>query len=156
MFGNKLNIEFSKYSDAEEISNHSEKYIEHDLRQRYTPEELKKAMNSNNKNVVVARVRDKLVGFAIMTYYDDKANLDLLAVKHFYRRRGIGRVIVNWLEEMALTAEIFRIYVQARKINRGAIKFYQKLGFEKYDEISGYYQGQETGVLMSKATLHQP
>jgi ribosomal protein S18 acetylase RimI-like enzyme len=150
MLRNKSKIEFAKFSDVVEISNLSKKYIEHDLRQHYTPEQLKKSMDRNNKNIVVARVRDKLVGFGIMTYHDDRANLDLLAVKLFYRRRGIGRQIVYWLEEVALTAGIFYIFVQARKINRGAIIFYNKLGFEIFEEKSGYYQGKETGVLMSK------
>ena len=150
MLRTDLEIEFAKFTDVVEISNLSKKYIEHDLLQRYTPEHLKKVMNKNNKNVVVARISNKLVGFGVMTYHDDRANLDLLAVKLLYRRRGIGRKIVYWLEEVALTAGIFYIFVQARKINHGAIKFYNKLGFELFEEKSGYYQGKETGVLMSK------
>ena len=150
MFGNRTTIEFAKVSDVTEIGNLSRKYIEHDLGWKYTPKKLKKIIKDRTKNVVVARMGNKLVGFGIMTYHEEQANLDLLAVKMIYRRRGIGKQIVKWLEEVALTAGIFNIFVQARKINNDAIKFYKKLGFEIIDEKSGFYRGQETGVIMSK------
>ena len=85
-----------------------------------------------------------------MTYYDETANLDLLAVKRRYQRNGVGTDILLWLEKVALTAGIYDINVQVRKINRGAVRFYEALGFEIYDEKAGYYQGRETGVLMAK------
>ncbi len=150
MFGNRTTVEFAKFSDVTEIGNLSRKYIEHDLGWKYTPEKLKKIIKNRSKNVIVARKGNKLVGFGIMTYYEEQANLDLLAVKMIYRHRGIGKQIVKWLEEVALTAGIFNIFVQVRKINNGAIIFYKKLGYEIIDEKSGYYRGQETGVIMSK------
>lgn len=150
MLGNRTIIEFADLSDVMEIGELSKKYIEHDLVWYYTPEKLKKLIKNNVKNVVVARKGKKLVGFGIMTYHEEQANLDLLAVKLFYRRRGIGKQIVKWLEEVALNAGIYNVFVQVRKINGGAIKFYKKLGFQIIDEKSGYYRGQETGVIMSK------
>ena len=150
MSENKTTIEFAKVSDVAEIGNLSRKYIEHDLGWKYIPEKLKKLIKHRSKNVVVARKGNKLVGFGIMTYHEEQANLDLLAVKLICRRRGNGRQIVKWLEEVALTGGIFNIFVQVRKINNGAINFYRKLGYEIIDEKSGYYRGQETGVIMSK------
>ncbi len=150
MSENKTTIEFAKVSDVTEIGNLSRKYIEHDLGWKYTPEKLKKLIKNRSKNVVVARKGNKLVGFGIMTYHEEQANLDLLAVKTIYRRRGKGKQILKWLEEVALTAGIFIIFVQVRKINNAAINFYKKLGYEIIDEKSGYYRGQETGVIMSK------
>ena len=101
--------------------------------------------------MVVARRGAKLLGFGIMTYEDEQANLDLLAVKFVFRRQGIATQIVTWLEDVASVAGIYNIFVQVRKINEGAINFYKKLGFQIIDEESGYYQGQETGVIMCKS-----
>ena len=151
MLENKTTVEFARVSDVIEIGDLSKKYIEHDLGWKYTPDKLKKIIKNRSKNVIVARKGNKLVGFGIMTYHEEQANLDLLAVKITYRRRGIGKQLVIWLEEVALTAGIFNIFVQVRKINNGAIKFYKKLGFKIIDEKSGYYRRQETGVIMSKS-----
>jgi len=150
MLENKTIIEFARVSDVNEIGEFSKKYIEYDLGWNYTPNKLKRIINNKIKNVVVARSGIKLVGFGIMTYYNEQANLDLLAVKLNYRQQGIGKKIVVWLEAVALTAGSYNIFVQVRAINGGAIKFYQKLGFQIIDEKSGYYRGRETGVIMSK------
>ncbi len=150
MIRNKTTIEFAKVSDVIEIGDLSRKYIEHELGWKYTPKKLRKLIENRIKNVIVAREDNKLVGFGIMTYYEEQANLDLLAVKMTYRRQGIGKQIVIWLEEVAYTAGLINIFVQVRKINNDAIKFYMKLGYEVIDEKSGYYRGQETGVIMSK------
>ena len=151
MIGAKTIVEFAKVSDVREIGILSQKYIEHDLCWRYTPEKIKNLIKNNKKNVVLAKKADKLVGFGIMTYDKEQANLDLLAVKLIYRRRGIGKLIVEWLEKVASLAGIFNIYVQVRKINKGAIKFYKKIGFQVIDEKSGYYEGQETAIIMCKS-----
>lgn len=145
-----VTIEFAKISDVLEIAKLSRKYIEHDLGWQYTPEKIKELIKSDIKNVIVARTGRQLAGFGIMTYHQDNANLDLLAVKVAYRRQGTGKTIVQWLEEVAITAGIFNIFVQVRKINKDAIKFYKKIGFEVIDEKSGYYRGQETAIIMSK------
>ena len=84
MSENKTTIEFAKVSDVAEIGNLSRKYIEHDLGWKYIPEILKKLIKHRSKNVVVARKGNKLVGFGIMTYHEEQANLDLLAVKLIY------------------------------------------------------------------------
>ncbi len=144
-------IQFATSADVVEIAELSRKYIEYDLGWRYTPERVTELLKAAETNVVVARKGNRLVGFGIMTYADQTSNLDLLAVKIRYRRRGVGKRIVTWLAEEAQTAGVLHIYVQVRKINRGAIEFYTKCGFQIVDELSGYYRGKETGVVMCKS-----
>jgi len=144
------NIEFATVSDAAEISELSRKYIEHGLRKRYTPYYIRLLIRNASKNVIVARDNRILVGFGIMTYSVDSANLDLLAVKKLYRHTGVGTQALQWLEKVAITAGIMHIFVQVRKTNIGAIRFYKKLGFQVVDEAAGYYQGRESAVIMCK------
>jgi ribosomal-protein-alanine N-acetyltransferase len=144
-------IEFASAADADEIGHLSKKYIEQDLGWHYTPERIRKLIRSRTKNVVLARIGDELAGFGIMTYMEESANLDLLAVKIEFRRQGIGRSIVAWLEEVAHNAGIIYLYVQVRKMNKSAIQFYKQSGYQPIDEKRGYYRGQETAVLMCKS-----
>jgi len=143
-------IEFAVVSDVVEIGELSRKYIEYDLRWTYRPSRIRELIQNTSKNVVVARRENTITGFGIMTYREDSANLDLLAVKKLYRRRGVGRQVVQWLEEVARTAGIINIFVQVRKSNYGAIQFYEKLGFHVIEEAAGYYQGYESAVVMCK------
>jgi len=144
-------IEFAQPSDAREIAELSREYIEYGLGWRYTPEKVASLITGKTKNVVVARRGHELMGFGIMTYRDESANLDLLAVKRGYRRRGVARQIVTWLIEVALSAGIHSVYVQVRELNHGAIEFYRKLGFHKIDEMPGYYSGEETGIIFCRS-----
>jgi ribosomal-protein-alanine N-acetyltransferase len=150
MFPIKVTIEFATAADVVEIGELSKSLVEYGLGWRYTPKRLRKLIETRTKNVVVARKGEKLAGFGIMTYWEDNANLDLLAVKPRYRRRSIGKQIVEWLVEVARTAGIMNVFVQVRKLNSGAIRFYENIGFQTIDEEPGYYRGQETGVILCK------
>lgn len=147
---NKTLIEFARLSDATELGVMSKNEIEYGLGWKYTPEKIAKLIGDSSRNVVVARGESGLAGFGIMTYYEDQANLDLLAVKRSSRRMRIGTKIVKWLEKVALTAGAFNLFVQLRSRNTGAMEFYQSLGFLVLEEQKGYYMGIETGVIMVK------
>lgn len=151
MLEDKVLIEFATISDAAEIGVMSKNDIEYGLGWKYTPERIVKLLDDASKNVVVARVESKLAGFGIMTYHQEHANLDLLAIKRDYRRMKIGTQIVQWLEKVAMTAGAFNIFVQVRARNAGAVAFYERLGFSVLDEKKGYYRGIETGLIMAKS-----
>lgn len=151
MLKDQLLIEFARVSDANEIGFISKSEIEHGLGWRYTPKRIENLISDKNTNVVVARNDSRLAGFGIMTYYDDQANLDLLAVKKIYRRQKIGGNIVTWLEKVATNSGAFNVFVQVRKSNIGAITFYQNIGFGILETQEGYYSRWEAGVIMSKS-----
>lgn len=143
-------IEFAKISDAIEISLISRNDIEYNLGWRYTPEKINKLIKSNEYNVVVCKVNERIAGFGVMQYMYEQANLTLLGVKFNYRRKGLGTKIVNWLEKVAETGDIVNIFVEVREQNENAIKFYNSVGFTKIDCVEGYYSGIENGIILSK------
>lgn len=151
MIEDRVQIEFARLSDTAEIGMMSKNDIESGLGWKYTPERVARLIRDRSKNVVVARAGSELAGFGIMTYHEDHANLDLLAVKRSFRRMKIGTQIVQWLEKVALTAGAFNIFVQVRAKNTGAIRFYQSTGFSVLDEKKAYYRGVEAGIIMAKS-----
>lgn len=149
-------IEFARRSDTAEISRLSRDEVEYGLGWDYRPQKLLRLIRNKSKNVVVARVGNEFAGFGIMTYHREHANLDLLAVKEARRRRKIGTGIVLWLEKVALTAGAFNVFVQVREQNSGALGFYEYLGYQQIDQIPGFYQGIENGVVMAKSLRPLP
>lgn len=174
------NIEFrlARKSDLSTIGVLSRDFIERGLGWSWTPERLKKSYLSRDTNILVAcgpglengpRGKAKrqfplqplrslqqegyLVGFAIMHYGATEANLNLLAVIPQYRRMGIGRHMVQWLEKSALTAGIDVVYLQCRQGNNGAQQFYQKLGYRPLRSLPKYYSARESAVLMGHDLL---
>ena len=100
--------------------------------------------------MLVARVHGNVAGFAIMRYGDDVAHLDLLAVAPPYRRAGVGRQLLEWLEKCAVVAGIFSVTLEVRAANEGAQLFYQRMGYRTVVELPGYYQGVEAALRMGR------
>lgn len=138
-------------ADAYEIAVMSRYLIEVGLRGwSWPPERVVRAIRARDTNVLVAEVKGHLVGFAIMDFGDTTAHLSLLAVKPSHQRCGIGRQMMAWLEEAALTAGITTINLELRVNNYAARAFYRALGYREVSYIPGYYRGQETAVRMSR------
>ncbi len=151
MLEQKIQIEFGILSDAKEISQLSRDEIEYGLGWNYTEQKVVRIIRNKSRNVIVARLDDVLTGFAIMTYRQDQANLDLLAVKKDYRRKKIGSELILWLEKVAVTAGAFNVFVQLRETNAGAFMLYEKLGFQRLDKLPRFYRGVEDGIVMAKS-----
>ena len=130
--------------------------IEYGLDWRWTPTRVAASISAKNINVLVARVSDKLAGFAIMRYGDDDAHLDLLAVNPLYQRTGVGRQLLHWLEKCAVVAGIFNIELEVRTTNQEAQLFYQDMGYLPVVRLPGYYQGIEPALRMGRELSGRP
>jgi ribosomal-protein-alanine N-acetyltransferase len=151
-----LSLRLAQRADAHIIANLSRDLIEYGLRWRWTPGRIAESIGAPNVNVLVACVRGHIVGFAIMRYGEDDAHLDLLAVAPAYRRLGIARQLVAWLEKCAVVAGIFTIALEVRAENHGAQKFYQQLGYRPVVHLPGYYQGIEAALRMARDLSYRP
>lgn len=91
-----------------------------------------------------------LAGFAIMEFSDEDAHLSLLAVQPQFRRIGVARTLLSWLEASAMVAGIVRITLEVRAQNGSGRRFYAKLGYEEVEQVPRYYSGRETAYRLRK------
>ncbi len=145
-----LQLELARPSDAQDISRISRDQIETGLGWSWTPARVLRQISDRETVVLVARDSGRLVGFAIMSFGDEEGHLSLLAVLPSYRRRGLGRQMIQWLAKSASTAGLLRMHLEVRAANRTAAAFYQSLGFRETSRIPGYYRGVEAAVRMTR------
>ena len=150
MTSSRLSLRLARPADAAIIANLSRDLIEYGLRWRWTPPRVAASIRDPNVNVLVACIGAEIAGFAIMRYGDDDAHLDLLAVAPPFRRAGVGRQMLQWLEKCAVVAGIFNVSLEVRAGNEGAQVFYERLGYRILISLPGYYQGVETALRMSR------
>lgn len=144
-------IRLARPADAYEIAVMSRYLVEVGLRGwTWHPERVVKAIRARDTNVVVATAATHIVAFAIMEFGDTHAHLSLLAVKPSHQRCGLGRRLMDWLDDAALTAGITTVKLELRANNFGARCFYKILGYKETAYVSGYYRGVETAVKMSR------
>lgn len=145
-----LSLRLARPPEASTIANLSRDLIEYGLRWRWTPTWVAASIRAPNVNVLVACLHGNIGGFAIMRYGDDDAHLDLLAVAPPYRRLGIGRQLLQWLEKCAVVGGIFSIGLEVRAGNEGAQLFYKRMGYRALAHLPGYYQGIEAALRMGR------
>jgi ribosomal-protein-alanine N-acetyltransferase len=144
----------ARFSEAKSIAAMSRDFIENGLGWSWTAERILAGIRSKDTNVVVAVMDDVLLGFGIMEYRREEACLNLLATMPQYRRQGLGKQLVRWLEKSAITAGITVAYLQCRAGCMDVQKFYEKLGYKKLKTLPGYYRGVESAVLMGRDLMY--
>ena len=140
-------------TDAGAIASMSRLLVEHGLRWRWTRSRVKRSIRDKETMVLVANDEGALAGFAIMKFRDDESHLLLLAVESRRQRKGIGKAMLDWLEESCKTAGIHNIRVELRANNHAARKFYENMGFNFVGEVAGYYDRKETATVMVKSLV---
>ncbi len=99
--------------------------------------------------MLTARIDGRRAGFAIMGYGEHTAHLNLLAVAPVFRRRGIARQMIDWLERSARVAGTFLVSVEVRAANGGARSLYRRLGYREIAKMRGYYFRIEDAIRLS-------
>ncbi len=80
-----------------------------------------------------------------------KGHIVSIAVLEGYRRRGIGRKLMeNALRSLREIYECKEAYLEVRVSNLPAIRLYEKLGFRKIRVIPMYYLDGEDAYLMAR------
>ena len=145
-----LTLKLAAPADAAPIAAMSRELIEAGLPWTWTPERVARNLAQRDTLVLTARDGKRLTGFAIMQFGEERAHLSLLAVRSDYQRQGVGRRMLEWLTQSALTAGIASIHLELREANAGARRFYLAQGFDETVRVPGYYRGVETAVRMRR------
>ncbi|HEV3179105.1 MAG TPA: GNAT family N-acetyltransferase [Steroidobacteraceae bacterium] len=141
-------LEPARVGDAVLLAAMSRQFVEGGLTPAWGAARISRHVRHPDSVVLTARTGLALAGFAIMRYADEVAHLNLLAVAPAHRRRGIATLLLQWLEETALTAGTFIIGLELRAGNEAARAFYRARGYRELGQIPGYYQGVESALRM--------
>ena len=143
-------IRIARPVDATRIALMSRDFIEDGLGWRWTPARVHAYIRNKGTNVVVAECGPRPLGFGIMQYRDMEAHLLLFGVLPQARRRGVGTLLLRWLEEVAVVAGIEMIFLEARATNLAAREFYRAHGYRELAIMQRYYSNREDAVRIGK------
>ncbi|MFO1217002.1 MAG: GNAT family N-acetyltransferase [Burkholderiaceae bacterium] len=146
--GPEIQLRLAVRADAVALAEMSRDWIESGLGWTYRPERVRRLITHRETLTVVAGDGDQRIGFAAMQFGDDRAHLVLMAVTPAWRRRGVGRALLQWLVDSALAAGMASLHLELRDGNADAQAFYVAMGFSPTLRVAGYYQGREHAVRM--------
>lgn len=86
--------------------------------------------------------------YIIFWVVQNEAHILDLAVHPGFRRRGIGRMLLETMLERMEDILVAEVFLEVRKSNREARRLYRELGFREAFERKNYY-GDEDAVVMT-------
>lgn len=110
---------------------------------------LKEELNTKNSNYIVAKLNQKIVGFAGIKILVDEADIMNIVVKKDSRNQGIGSLLLEKLITLAQKSNLTSITLEVMEENYSAIHLYRKFGFKQTGLRKNYYQN-KNGLLMTK------
>ncbi len=101
-------------------------------------EVYEKIKNDDFYKMIVAKLDEEIVGFAYVNIHQDIfescnpfMSIWSVRVKKSYRKRGIGTLLFNYIEDLAKEINCNFICLIAEEDNRVANSFYDNLGYSK-------------------------
>ena len=110
----------------------SDRYSHHDN------DSFRTVLHSPHNFIYVVEVDEKLIGFAsfsvrhVVRYPKPIAELDELFIDPSYRKQGIGRKLMNQVEEKARDLGCHRAYIESNYKYKEGHAFYESLGYTNY------------------------
>lgn len=108
---------------------------------------LKSELENINSKYIVARLDNKIVGFAGICFSVDDVHITNIVVHKNYRHHGIGSVLLEELIKLAKVKNSITLEVNTKNIY--AQKLYLKYGFKNLGIRKKYYNGVEDAFIMT-------
>lgn len=104
----------------------------------------------STREVIVAERSHDVVGYASLRMVGSEADINTIGVVKECQSHGIGRDMYRYLENVALANKAHEIYLEVRRDNEVANKFYVSEGFEAIDIRRNYYDSAIDAIVMRK------
>lgn len=97
--------------------------------------------------------QNKITAFLVARSVASEWELENVAVASDYRRRGLGKQLLQFLFAQATQAHGQEIFLEVRESNACARAFYEKLGFVQTGRRKGYYADGHEDAIIYRRTL---
>ncbi len=116
----------------------------------WTEKSILETLEQPQAFILVAECEDKIVGYCIVYYVLDEAEIARIAVDSSMRKQGVGQALLRATCRSGMEKGIARLLLDVRESNTSARRFYEAFGFEEDGIRKNFYQNpKEHAVLMS-------
>ncbi len=94
----------------------------------------------------------EIAGYIIFWIIEETLELHDIGVKGTFRKRGVGRRLMEKMLERAAQRGVEEMFLEVRRSNKNAIRFYEAFGFKQVGERKNYYGEPVEDALVYKST----
>jgi len=107
-----------------------------------------------SREVMVARLAGKIVGYVSLRFVADEGDVVTIAVDTSVQKQGVGTLMMDWLEATAKVRGVKNLFLEVRSDNIPAIAMYLARDFERIDLRRNYYDTGVDAYVMRKRLHH--
>lgn len=129
-----------------------EEHVSPPLRKTYS-----RAEPERKDRLLVASVGAEIVGYGELRFdsWSRRAEIEGLAVSGMFRGQGVGRLLIQALDERARQEPSMRcLWLETQNINFPAVQFYRRLGFRLCGLDETLYRPGIPGILPGEVALY--
>ncbi|WP_115719041.1 GNAT family N-acetyltransferase/peptidase C39 family protein [Gallaecimonas mangrovi] len=144
-----MKVRLASITDLDDLFALENKAFTHDRLDRRRWRHLLKEAHGQ---VWVAEEKTKLLGAAVLLLKKGTAlaRLYSLAVDPAARGRGVAKLLMEKIEQAAISEGSIAIRLEVQEDNQAAIGLYEKFGFKTITPLLGYYEDGSDGLRMEK------
>ncbi len=117
----------------------------------WSEQSIKDEMAKENSVFLMAFDSEAPIGYVGLSVVFDEGYMGNLAVIENYRRKGIGKALMNELINECIKLDLAFATLEVRSSNTPAVKLYQSLGFNEVGRRKNYYKEPlEDAILLTK------
>ena len=133
----QLRIRKTKISDIKGIVNIENQRFPHPWKKKYFTAEL----DHDIAYFYVAEDKetDRIAGYIIFWIIADLLELHKIATAEEYEKKGVGKELFLFMLETAAQKKVAEIFLEVRRSNVGAVKWYESFAFQCVGVRKGYY-----------------
>lgn len=131
-----MNIREASIEDYEELMKLYNLFVKEDRYSRHDFDSFEKVLKSTTSFIYVAEIDNELAGLAtfsirtVVRYPRPISELDELFVLEKFREHGIGKKLMDIVEEKAKSLNCLNMFIESAYDRTTAHKFYESLGFK--------------------------
>jgi ribosomal protein S18 acetylase RimI-like enzyme len=97
--------------------------------------------NYNHEIICIAYLDNIAVGYCTgliiksICHKNSRLDIETLFVKKEYRKNGIGKALIEFIENEAINKNIVHFHINTNKNNKISKLFYEKMGYKNTEEI---------------------
>jgi len=88
------------------------------------------------------------VGYSCFWILETELHLLNLTIDPLWRGRGFGHRLLQWILAGGKKERASKAYLEVRLSNRGAIRLYEKSGFQRFSQRKNYYNNPQEDALI--------
>lgn len=111
---------------------------------------IKNDIKNNGSIYILCYLDNQIVGYTTVSTVLDEAELNRIAIKHSYRRKGAASFLIQETINILKQSGCSKLMLEVRSLNESAVSLYKLCGFSVDGIRKNYYQNPcDDAILMS-------